>query len=171
MALGLLILRLVLGLTLAAHGSQKVFGWFGGGGPEGTAGFFRGLGFRGPKVMAWLAGLSELLGGLGIALGLLTPFAALALVVVMITAIATVHWQNGFFAGQGGFEFNLLIIAAAAVLAATGPGRFSLDRLLGIDDNLAGTWWCVGVLVAGALAAAATVVAGRYHPRAHPTYS
>jgi putative oxidoreductase len=171
MSLGLLILRLVLGLTLAAHGSQKVFGWFGGGGPQGTAGFFRGLGFRGPLAMAWLAGLSELLGGLGVALGLLTPIAALALVVVMITAIATVHWKNGFFTGAGGYEFNLLILGGAAALAGTGPGRYSLDRALGIGDNLSGTWWCVGVLVVGALAAAATLVAGRYHPRAHPTYS
>src|SRR3954453_6403313 len=170
MALGLLILRLVLGLTLAAHGSQKVFGWFEGGGPHGTAGFFRGLGFRGPLLIAWMAGLSELLGGLGVALGLLTPVAALALIVVMLTAISTVHWRNGFWAGKGGYEFNLLILGAAAALAGAGPGRFSLDRLAGWDDNLSGTWWAAGVVVVGAVAAAATLVAGRYHPRAHPTY-
>jgi len=171
MAFGLLILRLVLGLTLAAHGTQKVFGWFGGGGPQGTAGFFRGLGFRSPLVMAWAAGLSELLGGLGIALGFLTPLAALALVVVMLTAIATVHWRNGFWAGKGGYEFNLLILAAAVALAAIGPGRFAVDRAARWDDNLSGTWWGVGVLVAGAVASAATLTAGRYHPRGHPTYS
>ena len=171
MALGLLVLRLVLGPTLAAHGAQKVFAWFGGGGPNGTAGFFRGLGFRSPVLRAWLAGLSELLGGLGIALGLLTPFAALALVVVMLNAIATVHWRNGFWAGKGGYEFNLLILGAAAALAATGPGRWSLDRAAGWADNLSGTWWGVGVLVVGALVAAATLTAGRYHPRAHATYS
>src|SRR5690349_12673391 len=102
MAFGLLILRLVLGLTLAAHGTQKIFGWFEGSGPQGTAGFFRGLGFRTPLLMAWAAGMSELGGGLALALGLVTPFAAFTLVVVMITAIATVHWRNGFWAGKGG---------------------------------------------------------------------
>jgi putative oxidoreductase len=171
MALGLLILRVVLGGTLAAHGAQKVFGWFEGGGPQGTAGFFRGLAFRSPLVMAWAAGLSELLGGLGIAFGFLTPFAAVALVVVMIMAVATVHWRNGFWAGNGGFEFNLLIAGAAAALAGVGPGRWSIDSAAGWADNLSGTWWCVGVLVVGALAAAAMLTVGRYHPKAHPTYS
>src|SRR5437660_4196543 len=98
MSIGLLILRLVLGLTLAAHGSQKLFGWFDGGGPQGTASFFRGLGFRSPYAMALLAGAAELGGGLAVALGFLTPFAALALIVVMLNAIATVHWRNGFWA-------------------------------------------------------------------------
>ena len=97
MTLGLLILRVVMGLTLAAHGSQKLFGWFEGPGRAGTAGMFTKLGFRWPTTMALLAGAAEFFGGLLFALGLLTPFAAIALVVVMLNAIITVHWQKGFF--------------------------------------------------------------------------
>jgi putative oxidoreductase len=170
MAFGLLVLRLVLGLTMAAHGTQKVFGWFGGGGPQGTAGFFRSLGFRAPLAMACLAGLAEL-AGLALAIGFLTPFAALALIVVMLNAIWTVHRANGFFVGKGGFEFNLLIIAPATALAATGPGRWSVDNALGWDDNLSGVWWGVGVLVAGAVISGLTLVAGRWRAAAHPTFS
>jgi putative oxidoreductase len=170
MAFGLLVLRIVLGLTLAAHGAQKVFGWFGGGGPKGTAGFFQGLGFRSPYPMAILAGLAEL-SGLAVALGLLTPLASFALVVVMLNAIALVHWSKGFWAGQGGYEFNLLILAAATALAATGPGKWSVDHALGWDDNLSGVWWGVGVLVAGALASGVTLLVGRHRAAAHPTFS
>jgi putative oxidoreductase len=159
---GLLLLRLVLGLGLAAHGAQKLFGWFGGGGLQGTAGFFDSkLRFRAPAAMAFFAGLGEFGGGVLIALGFLTPLGAVALVSVMVVAIACVHWQNGYFITKGGYEFNLLILAAGAALAATGPGRFSLDRALGWDDNLSGVWWGVGALVVGALGGAATVVAFR----------
>ena len=94
MTLGLLILRVVMGLTLAAHGSQKLFGWFEGPGRAGTAGMFTKLGFRWPTTMALLAGAAEFFGGLLFALGLLTPFAAIALVVVMLNAIIVVHWQK-----------------------------------------------------------------------------
>src|SRR4051812_17472438 len=170
MAFGLLILRLVLGLTLAAHGTQKLFGWFGGGGPQGTSNFFRGLGFRSPFAMAIMAGLAEL-SGLALAFGLLTPLAALALVVVMMIAIATVHWTSGFWAGKGGYEFNLLIMASATALAAIGPGRWSIDHALGIDDNLSGAWWGAGVLVAGLALSGLTLVAGRHRAAAHPTFS
>ena len=107
----MILLRVVAGLTLAAHGSQKLFGSFGGSGPAGTRTFFAGLGFRTPLAMALIAGLSELGGGLLFAFGFLTPFAALALAVVMLNAIGTVHWKKGFFNSAGGFEYNLLIIA------------------------------------------------------------
>jgi putative oxidoreductase len=97
MEYGILLLRLVVGLTLAAHGSQKLFGSFGGGGTAGTRKFFAGLGFRTPLAMAFVAGLSELGGGLLFAFGLLTPFATVALTVVMLNAIGTVHFKKGFF--------------------------------------------------------------------------
>jgi putative oxidoreductase len=156
MAYGLLLLRVVLGLTLAAHGSQKIFGWFEGPGPSGTAGFFQQLGFRAPVAMAGLAGLAEL-GGVAFALGVLTPFAALGMAVVMVMAIATVHWKNGFWAASGGFEFNLAILTVAVAVAMTGPGRFSIDRALRWDDNLSGVWWGVGVLAAALVVAAANL--------------
>ena len=128
MAYGLLLIRLVFGLTLAAHGSQKLFGWFGGGGPRGTAGMFEKLGFRQPMAMAVLAGLAELGGGLLLALGLLTPLGAFALVVVMLMAIATVHWEKGFWSTAGGYEFNLAIIAAAVVSPQRAPGASARQR-------------------------------------------
>jgi putative oxidoreductase len=147
MAYGLLLLRVVAGLTMAAHGTQKLFGWFGGGGLKGTAAGFESLGFRPAPLMALSAGLAETAGVL-FAIGFLTPLAALAIATVMLNAIESVHWKNGFFAGAGGYEFNLLLLTVAVAVAATGPGRFSLDRALGWDDNLSGVWWAVGVLVA-----------------------
>jgi putative oxidoreductase len=95
MEYGMILLRVVAGLALAAHGSQKLFGSFGGSGPAGTRKFFAGLGFRTPLTMAFIAGLSELGGGLLFAFGLLTPFAALAITVVMLNAIGAVHWKKG----------------------------------------------------------------------------
>jgi putative oxidoreductase len=158
MSYGILLLRVVAGATLASHGTQKLFGWFGGGGPRGTAGFFGGMGFRAPLAMAVLAGLGETSGVL-FALGLLTPLAALGMATVMVVAIWTVHWKNGFFSGNGGLEFPLLIGTVAVAVAATGPGRFSLDRALHIDDNLSGLWWGVGAAVVAVASAAFVVTA------------
>ena len=163
MTLGLLILRVVMGLTLAAHGSQKLFGWFEGAGPAGTAGMFTKLGFRWPTTMALLAGGSELCGGLLFALGLLTPFAAIAIVVVMLNAIVTVHWQRGFFVTAGGYEYNLAIIAIAAGVSAIGPGTDSLDNAFGISGSLSGGWWAPIVVVAAAVISVATTTLGREH--------
>jgi putative oxidoreductase len=145
-AYGILFLRVVVGLSLAAHGAQKLFGWFEGGGPRGTAGFFGALGFRPPLAMAIVAGLSET-AGLAFALGFLTPFASLAMASVMVVAIGSVHWRNGFWAGKGGYEYNLVLWTVAVAVAATGPGRFSLDHALGWDGALSGVWWGTGVLV------------------------
>src|SRR5438132_566388 len=103
---------------MAAHGAQKLFGWFGGGGLSGTAGFFGKLGFRPPLAMAIVAAVSEFGGGLLFAVGFLTPLAALLLTSVMVVAIATVHWPKGFFVGSGGYEFNLLILTVAVAVAA-----------------------------------------------------
>jgi putative oxidoreductase len=161
MSYGLLALRLVLGLVMAGHGAQKLFGWFGGGGPQGTGGMFGHLRFRAPVLMALVAGVAEFGGGLLLAAGLLTPLAALAIVGVMINAIVTVHWRNGLWATAGGYEYNLIIIAAAAALAATGPGRYSLDALIGWADDISGVWWGVGVVAVAALLSAATLTLGR----------
>ncbi|MGW4893227.1 DoxX family protein [Kitasatospora sp. NPDC004240] len=125
---GLLLLRLALGLTMAAHGSQKLFGWFGGGGLDGTGKFFTMSGYPAGDAMAVVAGLSETLGGLALAVGLLTPLAAAALVGVMVNALA-VTWGGGFFAPKGS-EYELLLTAGAAALALTGPGRYAVDRFL-----------------------------------------
>jgi putative oxidoreductase len=165
MSYGLLLLRVAVGLTFAAHGAQKLFGWFGGPGMQGAAGFVRSLGFRPPTPWVWLLALAEFFGGLGLAFGLLTPLVALVLAIDMLVAIWTVHWQNGFFAGNGGLEFPLALGVAATALAFTGPGRFSIDRAIGWDDETMGVWWGVGV-GATALAAAVLILAlGRTQPR------
>jgi putative oxidoreductase len=152
MAYGILFLRAVVGLLLFGHGAQKLFGWFGGHGPRGTAGFFGSLGFRRQHTlpMAVLAGLSEA-AGLLFALGLLTPFAALAMASVMVVAVGTVHWKNGLWVTNGGYEFNLVLWTVAIAVAASGPGRLSVDAAVGWVDNLAGVWWGVGVLVVSLL--------------------
>jgi putative oxidoreductase len=161
MASGLLLLRLVLGLTMAGHGAQKLFGWWGGPGVRGVHGWLDSMRFRGGWLPTVALVIAEFGGGLALALGLGTPFAAFAIVAAMIVAIATTHWSNGFWNGNGGFEFNLLIIAAAAALAATGPGRFSLDRAFGWADNLSGVWWGVAVLGAGSISSLFLSTLGR----------
>ncbi|HWB22842.1 MAG TPA: DoxX family protein [Gaiellaceae bacterium] len=165
MASGLLLLRIVLGLTLAGHGAQKLFGVWGGGGPKGTAAGFESMGFRAPGAMALLAGLGEFGGGLGVAAGLLTPFAGLALATVMGVAIFSVHWKNGFWAGNGGYEYNLLIAASAVALAAVGPGRFSLDHAFGWD-NLCGAKWGAGAAIAAFVISWLVLALGRKRPEA-----
>jgi putative oxidoreductase len=151
-----------------AHGAQKLFGWFGGGGPRGTAGFFGAMGFRAPLAMAVIAGLSEAAGAL-FAVGFLTPLAALAIVIVMLNAIVTVHAAKGFFNGAGGYEFNLVLLTVAIAVAATGPGRFSVDRALHWDDNISGLWWGVGVAAAAVVISAVTLTAGRTRPASAAT--
>ena len=131
-ALGLLILRLVVGLTLAAHGAQKLFGWWGGPGIAGWTAAMERMRMRPPKAWAWISAIAEVVGGLLFALGLLTPLGAFAIVGSMLVAIATVHWPNGFWNGKRGYEFNLVILAAVIAVALTGPGAYSLDAVLGV---------------------------------------
>jgi putative oxidoreductase len=131
-AFGLLILRLVVGLTMAAHGAQKLFGWWGGPGMSNWTQSVRRLRIRPAQPWAWVAALSEFGGGLLLALGLLSPLGSLAIIGAMLVAIATVHLSKGFWVSKGGYEFNLSIIGAAAALAITGPGAYSLDNALGI---------------------------------------
>jgi putative oxidoreductase len=160
MSYGLLLLRVVAGGTMFGHGAQKLFGWFGGHGPKGTGGFFGQLGFRAPVAMAILAGLAEASGAL-LAIGFVTPLAALAIAVVMFNAIWTVHWTKGFWNGNGGFEFPLTLATVAVAIAAIGPERFSIDRAIGWDDNISGVWWGVGVLAAALVISFLTVTVGR----------
>jgi putative oxidoreductase len=131
-ALGLLILRLVIGLTVAGHGAQKLFGWFGGPGMSKWTQSVERLRIRPAQPWAWVAALSEFGGGLLLALGLLSPLGSLAIVGTMLVAIATVHLSKGFWVAKGGYEFNLAIIGGAVALALTGPGAYSLDNALGL---------------------------------------
>jgi putative oxidoreductase len=163
MSYGLLLLRVVVGGTMFSHGAQKLFGWFGGPGLRGTAGFFESLGWRMPLAMAFLAGLAET-GGLAFAVGLLTPLAALGIAIVLLNAILVVHWKNGFFNGDGGVEFPLALATVAIAVAAIGPGRFSIDRLIGWDDNVSGVWWGLGVAAAALAVAFVTVTVLRRRP-------
>jgi putative oxidoreductase len=159
MDIGLLVLRLVVGLTFAAHGSQKLFGAFGGAGINGTGALFEQVGLRPGRLHALAAGVFELAGGVLIALGLLTPFAAAALIAVMTAAALTVSVHNGFFVTNNGFEYNLILAAAAFALAGVGAGRWSLDHALGL--NLMGTGWALGALAAGVIGGVGTVLSGR----------
>jgi putative oxidoreductase len=168
MAYGMLFLRLVVGLTLFGHGAQKLFGWFGGHGPRGTGGFFGSLGFRRPLAMAVLAGLSEA-AGLLLAFGFLTPFACLAIATVMVVAVGAVHAKNGFWLTNGGYEFNLILFAVAVTIAATGPGRFSIDHALGWVGNLSGVWWGLGVLVVSILSGLLVLASRELQPAPEDT--
>ena len=153
---GILIVRVLIGVAIAAHGAQKVFGWFGGHGLKGTGGFFEALGFRPGVLFAATAGLSEFGGGTLLALGFFTPFGAAAVLAAMIVAIVSVHLKNGFFAMSNGAELPFLYAAAALGLSFSGPGAFSLDALLGLAF-LADTTLVVGILVLALLGAAATL--------------
>lgn len=147
MKLGLTVLRVIVGGLFFGHGTQKLYGWFGGHGLDATAGFFENIGLRPGKRHATAAGFSEAGGGALIALGFLTPAAAAALMGTMATAIRTVHGSKGPWVTDGGYEYNLVLIAAMLALADVGPGDFSLDHALGIE-------------VKGPLIAAAAAVGG-----------
>jgi putative oxidoreductase len=134
MDMGLMVARVVFGLMMAAHGSQKLFGWLGGYGLAGTGGFFEQLGFRPGRFFAALASTSEVFGGLLVALGFLGPVGPALMLSVMIVAAVSVHWQHGLFAASNGIEVPLLYGAGAAALAFTGPGQYSLDALIGLTQ-------------------------------------
>ncbi|MDB5083505.1 MAG: oxidoreductase [Bacilli bacterium] len=125
--IGLLIIRLVVGLTFVGHGAQKLFGWFGGAGPTGTGAWLESIGIKpAGKIWAILAGLFEFVGGLLFASGVLTIVGAALIIVIMIDAIVTVHARNGYWIEKNGFEYNLVLIAAVLGVALTGPGQYVL---------------------------------------------
>jgi len=126
---GLLLIRLVVGLTFAGHGAQKLFGWFGGYGPKGTGGWLESIGIRPGVTMAILAGLAELIGGLLFAAGLLTEVGAALIIVVMLVAIAKVHAKHGYWVSSNGIEYPFVLIVVALGVALTGAGDYSLDAL------------------------------------------
>jgi len=129
---GLFVARTVFGLLMAAHGTQKLFGWFGGYGLTGTGAFFEQLGFRPGRVFAATASIAEIASGLLLAAGFLGPIGPALLISVMIVAAITVHWQHGVFSATNGIEVPLLYAAAAFALALTGYGAYSLDAALGL---------------------------------------
>ncbi|MEV7685297.1 DoxX family membrane protein [Streptomyces bungoensis] len=155
--LGLLLLRLGTGGVLAAHGAQKLFGWFGGHGLEGTGQFMESVGYAPGRASATAAGLAETGGGALLALGLATPAAGAAAAGAMAGA-AAILVPNGFFAQEGGYEYAASLGLAAAGLAVTGPGRLSLDHALG---HLFDRGWMVPAALATAAAAATVVVGAR----------
>jgi putative oxidoreductase len=172
MNLAILVLRVVVGLLLAGHGAQKLLGSFGGHGPQGTGGFFENLGLKPGVPLAVAAGAAELGGGTLLALGLLTPVAAALITAVMVTAIVTVHYPKGVWNTEGGYEYNLVLIAVAFALAGVGAGAWSLDGALDLD--LTGAGWALGALGVGVIGGVGAVLAGRvgqrradrrHHPR------
>jgi putative oxidoreductase len=159
MDLALLVLRLVVGLLFVGHGAQKLFGAFGGGGLQGTAGMFDNIGLQPRWLHARAAGTAEFLGGALIALGLFTPFAAAALIGVMTAAVITVHAPNGIWNSNQGYEFNLVMAAVVFALAGIGAGAWSLDNAFGFD--LHGVIWAIAALAAGVIGGVGTMLSGR----------
>jgi putative oxidoreductase len=147
MGIGILLLRLTVGLTLGAHGAQKLFGWFGGPGLGGTALGMEMLGFLPGRRHALMAGLTEVGGGLLLALGLLTPVAASIVFAVMLVAGISAHFKQGFFLTNGGYEYTLILGVSGLSVAFTGPGWLSLDALLGL--HLEGALWGAGAALIG----------------------
>jgi putative oxidoreductase len=157
MSLALLLARIVIGFGLAAHGAQKLFGWYGGYGTKGTGEFMASIGFTAGVPMAVLAGFGEFVGGGLTGLGFLGPIGPALIIAVMTTAILTIHLKNGWFASKNGVEFPLTVAAGSLVIAFTGPGSVSLDWLFGFGSSwtTTNTWMVVLAGAAGGAAATA----------------
>jgi putative oxidoreductase len=164
MSLFRFLARVTIGLLFVGHGTQKLFGWFGGGGPEGTGQFFEQVGLKPGQRYALASGASETAGGLLFALGAATPLAAAALSGSMITAIKTVHWEKGIWTSGGGYEYNLVLLLAVFGLTENGPGDLSVDAALG--RSRWGTPWAVAALAAGAAGSAAVLASVRHETEA-----
>ena len=161
-SLGLLIARIVIGLLMAGHGAQKLFGWFGGYGLTATGEFMTQLGFTPGRKFAAAASITEVVAGLLITFGFLGPIGPALMLSVMIVAAVTVHWKNGVFAGTNGIELPLLYAAAAIGLGLTGYGQYSIDSVVGIADRLPAAWM---VLAAGAIGGIANLALRRQSVR------
>jgi putative oxidoreductase len=154
---GLLVLRLVLGLIMAAHGAQKLFGWFDGPGLAGFGATLERLGVRPGRPWAMASAIIEFAGGLLVALGLLTPVAALFLAGNLLVAILTSHLARGFWNRDGGYEFPLALMGGLIGLSLTGPGSLSVDSAIRLSLPQPATWLAIVILVLlGVLAAAAS---------------
>jgi putative oxidoreductase len=162
MDIGLLLLRMTVGLTLAAHGGQKLFGWFGGPGLDAIGEILSMLGFQPGRRHAVLAGLVETGGGLFLALGFLTPLAAALVFSVMLVAAVSAHVKQDFFVTSGGYEYTLVLGVAGLTAAFTGPGALSLDALLGY--SVGGTFWGVAALFLGLIGGAIQLAQRRPAP-------
>jgi putative oxidoreductase len=169
MELGLFLLHAVPGVLLMGHGAQKLFGRFGGHGPEGTGQFFETLGMRPGRHMALAAGVNEFGGGLLLALGLLMPLAAVMIASTMLVAALTAHRGKGPWSTDGGWELPLLYGLIPVSLTFHGAGQWSLDHALGWGADLSGLGWGLGVLAAAVLGAVTIVGAARHSERGHGT--
>ena len=152
MKIGMAVLRLVIGLLFVGHGMQKLAGWFGGGGVEGTAQGFEAMGIKPGRDNAVAAGVSEAGGGALLAAGLATPLAATMISGAMGSAVYHVHGNNGPWVSKGGWEYNVVLIAAVFAVAAAGPGELSLDHALGTERS--GPAVALAAIGAGLLGAA-----------------
>ena len=147
MQLARTLLRVIIGALFFGHGTQKLKGWFGGRGLDATAGMFESLGLRPGQRNAVVAGYAEAGGGAALALGAATPVASAALIGTMLTAIHRVHLKNGPWISNQGYEYNLVLILAAALIAELGPGPISVDHLLGTERS--GPGWGIAALALG----------------------
>lgn len=152
---GVLLVRGVVGALLAGHGTQKLFGWFGGGGPDSYGSFLESLGYPRSRDMAILTGATETGAGVSLASGLLTPLGAAGVIGVMTNASVSAHASAGLWNQNGGFEYPLVLSTIAGALALAGPGRLSADAALGW--RLAGGWWGLGALAVGGASAVAAL--------------
>ncbi len=158
----LLVVRLILGGILFAHGAQKLFGWFGGHGLGGTGGWLESIGFKPGKLFALAAGLCEAGGGLLVLLGFLGAIGPGLIVIAMVTAMGSVHWKNGLFVTSNGIEMPLAWATCALALAFVGPGAYSLDRALGIALN--GPWVARGAILVAVVIGLVNVMLRRPQP-------
>jgi putative oxidoreductase len=162
MKLGRLLLRVTVGGLFVGHGTQKLFGWFGGHGLDATANMFESIGMRPGNRNAIAAGVAEAGGGAALAAGFATPLAAATLTSVMLTAINRVHLKNGPWVTNGGYEYNAVLIAAVLALAEVGPGELSLDHALGQERS--GPGWAVLALALGIAGAVGAHIAAEATP-------
>jgi putative oxidoreductase len=169
MEIGLLLIHLVIGVSLAAHGAQKLFGWLGGYGIAGTAGYLEGFGLRHGRLLAAGAGASELAGGVLFATGLATPLAAALIAGTMIVAARTDHAGKGYWIYNGGAEYVLTVAVVAIGLAFNGAGAWSLDAAIGWD--VSGAAYGLGALAAALVGAGGVLVGFRRRAALHPSPS